>query len=857
MSACSDNEPTKDKEVLTDSIPAARIEQKKKTPSLQISKKSASTPIEKIDDTILNKDPATKSDDKLSSISIEPVKVESTKEKESNTEKKVTIAPSVDSLNATKESQKKDMSAIAAPDINITSSDNTTQKKLSYQPQIIDATTNINIILDASGSMAAPFNNTSASKFDIVRSALLDNIYDVIQRNKEFPRNIGIRAFGSEKKTQFNDCNDATQLIPISDPILGNIKETLEKIQPQGMSPIGHALQSAISDFPKESDAEQLIVLIADGSDSCQKNTCELVEQLKHIHKKLMINVVAFDVTPLERDTLECIANKGDGRFFMARDEMELRSALTDAINASTPYNLKLNVSAGKHPLPFKATIFPSDKQRVLHVESGIGTKMFTLAPGSYDIVVQYADSPELKQPSHILKGVDILEKSPIELNIPFELGQLTLSAIDSSNQVVPALFKLTPIGNTTPSARIETTNNAKTVFITPQHYKIHASLAQGDDSDFIIRKNNIAVTINSLKEEVFRFQKGTVRLNALTSQKKSINTIIQVYKADIPNRPILNAAFGLDGGTFELAPNHYTLIAAGILEDLNIQPITRYKNLVIEPGKTTDIELKFEMGQLQLHAVNSKKRPIPSEFIIKDSNEHITIQVVKSLDKKPLMLSLPPGSYDITAKSLKSPLEPRPTVQVENIVINTDKTTKKQITFILGTLRLRGRNSREQHIETKFKVFKSETGELISESPISDQWVVFDLEKGLYDILAVDTKSKTKTKSKSSVWLRELTIRDGKTISHEAIFTAGKLKIIGRGPNNRIIKCHFKIFQYGFDRELISGETGNDWEIFEIDPGKYYLEASFKDEELSVVLKKWINIKIEKNQIVEQELRF
>ena len=67
-------------------------------------------------------------------------------------------------------------------------------------------------------------------------------------------------------------------------------------------------------------------------------------------------------------------------------------------------------------------------------------------------------------------------------------------------------------------------------------------------------------------------------------------------------------------------------------------------------------------------------------------------------------------------------------------------------------------------------------------------------------------------TPDKPYIMLKDLIVEAGKTISHQSIFTAGKIKIIGRGPNNKIIPVSFKIFEYGADRELINGKTGDDW---------------------------------------------
>jgi hypothetical protein len=193
--------------------------------------------------------------------------------------------------------------------------------------------------------------------------------------------------------------------------------------------------------------------------------------------------------------------------------------------------------------------------------------------------------------------------------------------------------------------------------------------------------------------------------------------------------------------------------------------------------------------------------------------------------------------------------------VPVSNIKVAVDKPATEVVKLVLGTIRLRGRSTKERPIRTQFTIYLAATDEVVSQAPPSDDWMIFDLAPGTYDALAVNLVSEKEPKP--MIWLRDIKVADGKTESLEAIFTAGKLKIIGRGPNNKIITCHFKVFKYGSDRELINGVTGNDWEVFEIQPGRYYLEASYHDDLMSVLLKKWINVNIGENEVVEQVLRF
>ncbi len=169
--------------------------------------------------------------------------------------------------------------------------------------------------------------------------------------------------------------------------------------------------------------------------------------------------------------------------------------------------------------------------------------------------------------------------------------------------------------------------------------------------------------------------------------------------------------------------------------------------------------------------------------------------------------------------------------------------------------MRIRGIDSKERAIDTEFDIYNVGTDELVATQNTDGGWALFDLKPGIYDLKG--TKYKVKSSRKPTVVMKDVKVQESKTISLEAIFTTGKIKLIGRGANNVIITTHFKIFEYGSDTELINGTTGDDWNSYDIEPGKYYMEASFHDIAEAVMLKKWINIQIGKNEVVEKVLRF
>lgn len=76
-------------------------------------------------------------------------------------------------------------------------------------------------------------------------------------------------------------------------------------------------------------------------------------------------------------------------------------------------------------------------------------------------------------------------------------------------------------------------------------------------------------------------------------------------------------------------------------------------------------------------------------------------------------------------------------------------------------------------------------------------------------------------------------------------------------GTNNTPLICEFNLFSYGSDTALFSGVTTSEWQEFDIPPGKYYMEAGWHDPKEEQFLKKWLNISVNENEIVEEILRF
>ncbi|MFA4973517.1 MAG: hypothetical protein WC683_12965 [bacterium] len=752
-----------------------------------------------------------------------------------------------------------DVSSLAAPELKADEEEKAEQAPtaVQYEPKIVTAKTNVDILVDASGSMSAPLGMAQESKFEIMRKALYGVLHEMRQQQGEFPRNIAVRLFGSRSDTADNDCEDSEVATGMGEPDVDAIRNALDKAKPKGQSPVAFALARASDDFPSGIPVDRVIVLIADGWDTCGADPCAEALKIAGGPAKTAVNVVAFDVSPEDQQKLSCISEKTDGQFFLARNEAELAAALDQAINSTVPYNLKLSAQASGMPLPFNMEVFEAGTDKVVRRGKSLGTKLINLPQGSYDILVEYSDSPEEKKPSKLLKGVEILSTTKVEQVISFDLAKVTVTALSSDGQPVPAIFKITKDGGKSQIAAIETGAAPVTFFLPAGTYDMAADMVEAGPEAFTVVELGVQVSDTQQPKLSFIFQKGTLALKGITTLSEPIPFIFHAYKSGSKDL-VASGALPSEGGSVQLAPGNYDLVVMGEDPKMVANPRTKIGGVVIKAAETTELTAMFEMGTVSLSAIDGRGNKVPAEFVLKDEETKVEMVRGTSPNGAPINISIPPGTYEVTAYSIKSILEPKPSVTEFGLAVVANQPSSKVMQFVLGTLSLRGRNAKELPVRTEFTVYKSGSDEVAAKAPPAGDWMIFDLSPGFYDALAVDMTPVTgEANVTPMIWIRDIKIEDGKSVSHEAIFTAGKLKIIGRGPNNRIITCGFKVFRYGSDTELVKGTTTNDWEIFEIEPGKYYVEASYVDDEQDVTLKKWVNLTVGENEVVELVLRF
>jgi hypothetical protein len=196
-------------------------------------------------------------------------------------------------------------------------------------------------ILDASGSMWGRVGDKA--KIEVAKDVLTKSLAAL---PAGMP--VGLMAYGHTRK---GDCHDIEILVSPSPGSKEQIAKRTRDLIPKGKTPISDALVKAGKSVDAENPAT--IILISDGIETCQGDPCAVAESLIASGAKLKVFVVGFDVAKGDAVQLQCIAEKGGGRFFNASDADSLAKALT-AINKHVVEKAALP-EAEKQPEPAPA----------------------------------------------------------------------------------------------------------------------------------------------------------------------------------------------------------------------------------------------------------------------------------------------------------------------------------------------------------------------------------------------------------------------------------------------------------------------------------------------------------------------
>ncbi len=193
------------------------------------------------------------------------------------------------------------------------------------------------LILDASRSMWGQINNVNKI---VIAHQVLEQTF----KRYDGRFDLGLVAYGHRKSAS---CQDVQTVIPLGTLKAQAYTQKVKQIKPKGSTPISVSLNHAAKAAQYHKHPTN-IVLISDGLDNCKGNPCATAIKLKSKAPNLKIHVIAFNNTEQEKlRTLACVSQKTGGKFASAKNQSELKLALTNTLDSFLVPTAAVSQSSG------------------------------------------------------------------------------------------------------------------------------------------------------------------------------------------------------------------------------------------------------------------------------------------------------------------------------------------------------------------------------------------------------------------------------------------------------------------------------------------------------------------------------
>ena len=194
--------------------------------------------------------------------------------------------------------------------------------QLQRDPNAPEPKTRILFLLDGSGSMLAQWEGKQRIQ---VAKTILSELVDSLATVKNVE--LGLRVYGHQFNKKYQNCKDTKLEVSFAPKNHQILKNKLQDIRPQGVTPIAYSLLQATKDFKKEKNVRNVIIIITDGLESCDGDPCAISKQLQTKHIFLRPFVVGINMPLKYESQFNCL-----GKFHNAKSSKQLKKYLTKII---------------------------------------------------------------------------------------------------------------------------------------------------------------------------------------------------------------------------------------------------------------------------------------------------------------------------------------------------------------------------------------------------------------------------------------------------------------------------------------------------------------------------------------------
>lgn len=263
--------------------------------------------------------------------------------------------------------------------------------------------TRILFLLDCSGSMLANMDGDTRMN---VAKRLLSELIDSLSTKPNLE--IGLRAYGHQSDRTEADCYDSKLEVGFWPKNTTAIKNRLKTLQAKGNTPISYSLEQSARDFPKDPNAENLVILITDGLESCNRDPCAVAAALRSKNINLKPFIIGLGNDADFKTAYSCV-----GQYFDAKSAQGFKSVLRKIVR-QTLNKTTVTVSLLNHAN--------------LPKETNLNMSFYNALNGEivYDIV-------------HYLDGRGLPDTLNIDPSITYNLVVNSIPAVEKKNIVINA----------------------------------------------------------------------------------------------------------------------------------------------------------------------------------------------------------------------------------------------------------------------------------------------------------------------------------------------------------------------------------------------------------------------------------
>ncbi len=304
------------------------------------------------------------------------------------------------------------------------------QADISKTTRLIRKQVNLEVILDASGSMTNKIGNQT--RLDVARDVLAQLV-------NSLPKdvNVGITVYGhhfsSSDQDKERSCQDIEILHPLGPVAPQKIVSSLQPVEAKGWTPIARSVDLAARDMSIGEQYANSVILISDGEETCDGNPAESARRVKQSPADLTVHTISFAASEKTKEQLQQIAQYSGGTFHEADDAGSLLRALEGAVATQKGTFLKVEVTgeAGRQVSTAVALRDPHTSKVVHQFMTWLEAPV---ARGEFDILVGTAprviyrrirldgDATITAKVSAGALRVEVRDAKGSRLNVPVEL---------------------------------------------------------------------------------------------------------------------------------------------------------------------------------------------------------------------------------------------------------------------------------------------------------------------------------------------------------------------------------------------------------------------------------------------------